>query len=295
MKTISEIAALTGVSVRTLQYYDEIGLLHPTALTAAGYRLYDEKALAALQQILFFKELDFPLKEIARIMTDPGFSRQETFQRQKALLAAKRDRLDRLLQLLDRLEKGETCMDFEAFDIGGYIQALEDFKQTHRTDIVTYWGSEEHFDELIRRCREHGPNIAQNAIRYYGSVENYVTAMREQMDHFSEHMQELDTLQQEGKVEENQRYMLELAADLTRDVSDPEVQGIIARIVGLTGDSSISALQTTESWQTVIDAYLYNDKFIAAIDKKYGQGASHFIGEAAQYYFDHQKTVHGPA
>ena len=67
MKTISQVAKLTGVSIRTLQYYDEIGLLKPSELTPAGYRLYDEHALQTLQQILFFRELDFPLKDIIKI------------------------------------------------------------------------------------------------------------------------------------------------------------------------------------------------------------------------------------
>ena len=71
MKSISQIAKLTGVSPRTLQYYDEIGLLKPSKLTASGYRLYGEEALQTLQQILFFKELGFQLKEIDEILKNP--------------------------------------------------------------------------------------------------------------------------------------------------------------------------------------------------------------------------------
>ncbi len=63
MRTISQVAELTGISTRTLQYYDEIGLLKPSELTESGYRLYDDEALQKLQQILFFKELGFKLKE----------------------------------------------------------------------------------------------------------------------------------------------------------------------------------------------------------------------------------------
>ena len=71
MKSISQVAKLTGVSIRTLQYYDEIGLLKPSELTAAGYRMYDDNTLQILQQILFFKELGFPLKEIKEILEKP--------------------------------------------------------------------------------------------------------------------------------------------------------------------------------------------------------------------------------
>ena len=77
MKTIRQVAELSGVSVRTLHYYDEIGLLAPAAVTGAGYRLYDAAALARLQQILFFRELDFPLADIRRTLDDPAFDRRK--------------------------------------------------------------------------------------------------------------------------------------------------------------------------------------------------------------------------
>lgn len=83
MKTIKEVAVLSGVSVRTLQYYDEIGLLKPAKVTDAGYRLYDEESINILQQILLFKELEFPLKDIKRIMENPNFNKKEALSRQK--------------------------------------------------------------------------------------------------------------------------------------------------------------------------------------------------------------------
>ena len=107
MRTISQVAALTGISTRTLQYYDEIGLLKPSELTQSGYRLYNEEALQTLQQILFFKELGFKLKDIKEILEKPDFDRIAAFKKQKELLLLKRNRTDRLIQLLNRLEKGE--------------------------------------------------------------------------------------------------------------------------------------------------------------------------------------------
>ena len=126
MKSISQGAKRTGVSRRTLQYYDEIGLLKPSKLTAAGYRMYDDNTLQILQQILFFKELGFPLKEIKEILEKPDFDRIDAFTKQKELFLLKRDRLDRLIQLLERLEKGEQCMSFTEFDLSDYINALEE-------------------------------------------------------------------------------------------------------------------------------------------------------------------------
>ena len=136
MKSISQVAKLTGVSIRTLQYYDEIGLLKPSELTAAGYRMYDDDALQTLQQILFFKELGFPLKEIKQILEKPDFDRIAAFKKQKELFLLKRDRLDRLIQLLERLVEGEQCMSFKEFDLSDYINALENFKSSQAETVI---------------------------------------------------------------------------------------------------------------------------------------------------------------
>ena len=86
MRTVHEVSELTGVSIRTLQYYDRIGLLHPAEYTEAGYRLYDDAALETLQQILLFRELEFPLKDIRRILQSPSFDRQKALDQQIGLL-----------------------------------------------------------------------------------------------------------------------------------------------------------------------------------------------------------------
>ncbi|MDO4572032.1 MAG: MerR family transcriptional regulator [Clostridia bacterium] len=112
---IGEAAALAGVSVRTLRYYDEIGLLRPSELTETGYRVYDEAAMLRLQQILFYRELDFPLSDVRRILSAPDYDRREALIRQRTLLRARRERLDALLRLLDENLKGEKDMSFDAF------------------------------------------------------------------------------------------------------------------------------------------------------------------------------------
>ena len=136
MMTVKQVSSLTGVSARTLQFYDEIGLFKPTQVTDAGYRLYDESALEELQQILFFKELDFTLKEIKIIMDDPQFNKAAAFEKQRELIRIKRDRLNALLGLLDKLLKGEKCMEFKDFDMSEYFRVLADFKNTHTDEIV---------------------------------------------------------------------------------------------------------------------------------------------------------------
>ena len=118
MMTVKEVSRLTGVSVRTLQYYDQIGLLHPGTRTEAGYRLYDATTLETLQQILLFRELKFSLKEIAAILQNPHFHREKALEQQIELLTLQKRHLESLITLAEniRQQTGGNAMDFTAFD-----------------------------------------------------------------------------------------------------------------------------------------------------------------------------------
>lgn len=117
MMTVHEVSELTGVSVRALQYYDKIGLLHPAARTAAGYRLYDERDLSRLQQILLFRELEFSLKDIRRILDSPRYDQARALRQQVELLELKRDHLNDLIDMAKRLQTGRmNTMSFKEFD-----------------------------------------------------------------------------------------------------------------------------------------------------------------------------------
>ena len=87
-------------------------------------------------------------------MEKPDYDRLEAFKKQKELLRAKRDRLNRLLELLGKLEKGGTCMSFEEFDLADYVEALEQFKRENMDEVIRHWGSVESFDELVDRVRD---------------------------------------------------------------------------------------------------------------------------------------------
>ena len=117
MRTVSQVSALTGVSVRTLHHYDAIGLLKPSRITEAGYRLYDGSALERLHSILLFRELGFSLEEIRQILDDPGFDPMEALEKQIALLEEKRARLEAVIRQAKRFrEKGTIEMKKETFD-----------------------------------------------------------------------------------------------------------------------------------------------------------------------------------
>src|SRR4051812_45990271 len=110
--TVSEVARIAGVSVRALHHYDEIGLLRPSGRSEAGYRLYSQPDLDRLQQVMFFRALEFPLEEIARIMKDPEFDVGAALRMQRQLLTAKAVHVRGLIAAVDdailRLEKGST-------------------------------------------------------------------------------------------------------------------------------------------------------------------------------------------
>ena len=117
MKTVKEVSRLTGVSVRTLHHYDAIGLLKPTQVTQAGYRLYDDAALGRLQTILLFRELEFPLKDIKAMLSASDFDPMAALDDQIRLLQLRREHLDRLIDHARQIQKtGVMNMDFKAYD-----------------------------------------------------------------------------------------------------------------------------------------------------------------------------------
>ncbi len=117
MMTVNAVSKLTGVSIRALQYYDKIGLLHPAEHTQAGYRLYDDTAFERLQQIMLLRELEFSLKEIKSILQSPDFNRDKALEQQIDLLTLKKEHLDNLITFARGLKQvGGKTMDFSAFD-----------------------------------------------------------------------------------------------------------------------------------------------------------------------------------
>ena len=144
MKTVHEVSQISGVSVRTLHHYDAIGLLRPTAVTEAGYRLYDDTALARLQSILLFRELAFPLKEIKRIMDDPQFDQATALEQQIRLLELQQERLSRLIGLArETMKTGVTHMDFTAFDNSKLEQ--------YAAEVKARWGNTAAYQESAQR------------------------------------------------------------------------------------------------------------------------------------------------
>lgn len=153
MKTVKDMSEITGVSIRTLRYYDEIGLLKPTELTEAGYRLYDNKALERLQEIMFFRELEIPLTDIKKIMDNPDYDKEQILAVQKALLEQKRNRPNGIIELITDVIKGVNTMSFGAFnneDVQKMVDHTLKCMSKENLDMqIQKYGSEEKYKEYL--------------------------------------------------------------------------------------------------------------------------------------------------
>lgn len=161
---VKEVSQLTGVSVRTLHHYDDIGLLTPDCTTEAGYRLYSDDNLATLQQILFFRELGFSLKKIKELLTSPAFSRQEAFEMQRKMLHEKRKQLDSMIKTIEKTiqhGKGELVMTneekFKGFDFS---------KNPYEQEAKARWGDKA-VDASKKKVAQFGPEIQEEMNRIY--------------------------------------------------------------------------------------------------------------------------------
>lgn len=154
MKTVKEVSRLTSVSVRALHHYDAIGLLKPTAVTEAGYRLYDDTALERLQQILLFRELEFPLKEIKAILESPDFDRKKALEQQLTLLELKKEHLENLILLARGIKlTGVNYMDFTAFD----TRKLDEYAAQAKAS----WGKTAEYREFEEKAKGRGKEETQ--------------------------------------------------------------------------------------------------------------------------------------
>lgn len=150
---IKEFTEFTGVSVLTLHYYDEIGLLPPAFIDkSTGYRFYDENSLLRMQEILFFRELDFSLKSIGEILSFPNYDKNKALQEQKYLLILKKERLERLISAIDNAAKGENVM--RAFDNSEF--------EKHKMEAKEKWGYTDAYKEHEEKTKNYSKDTWNN-------------------------------------------------------------------------------------------------------------------------------------
>ena len=167
MRTVKEVSKITGISVRTLHHYDAIGLLKPTKVTEAGYRMYDDTALGRLQSILLFRELQFPLKQIRAILDSPDFDPAEAIARQIGLLELQRRHIGELIAFAREIQsKGVTTMNFDVFD----RKEMEKYKE----EVEAKWGNTKAYREFQQKeaAREEGSSrrIAEELMAMFSEL-----------------------------------------------------------------------------------------------------------------------------
>ena len=194
---IKEFSKLCGVSVRTLHYYDEIGLLKPAFVDEEnGYRFYDEKSLERIQEILFYRELDFPLKSISEIISSPDYDKQKALKEQRKLLILKKQRLERIIDALDSAEKGKITMD--AFDNNEFDTA----RKQYEAEAKERWGKTDAY-------KEHEQKTADYSKDKWQQVNDGLNAVLAQFADCLQSGQAPDSNEAQALVQELQSYITE--------------------------------------------------------------------------------------
>ena len=284
MMTVKELSELTGISVRTLHYYDEIGLFTPTEKSEAGYRLYDDKAMETLQQILFFREFDIPLKEIKAVMENPDLDRNQILQMQRNMLVTKKERMERLISGIDDILKGDNKMDFAIFD---------------RTEM------EEMFRQMYERIPE---KIRQLAMEEFGGVEEW-------KKHYMKVVSSEDMQKKYAKVVEwyggKEAYKDANAHPLARDVAESygrRIEAIVEKlsrkkscppdaveVKELIGEYGFVMKQLTQVKEEAglmkyLAWYQNTDPTKSKTDTQYGEGTAEFIAKAIEVFYRGKST-----
>lgn len=167
---------MASISVRTLHYYDEIGLLVPSEFTDKGYRLYTEADLMRLQQILFFKEIGFELKQIKEIMGSSDFDTQYALEKQKQVLELKKDRLEQMIQIIEDNLKGEKKINLEVFDMDEIKKAQVKYAE----EVKARWGQTEAYKESATKMKDYTKSDWQGIQEAMGTIFEKLAAHRGQ-------------------------------------------------------------------------------------------------------------------
>lgn len=275
MKTVKDVSEITGVSIRTLRYYDEIGLLKPTKLTDSGYRLYDNRALEKLQQIMFFRELEIPLAEIKEIMGNPDFDKKQVLAVQKSLLESKRNRLNGIIELIHDVMEGVNTMNFKAFnetDVEQIIAAMqkelseEQFEELIKTQGD---GSVDDYKKILLDALEN-EKVSADLLRWFGSKDKVIAGMAP-----------IENIE-EKRLDHNEIYR-QLAALQTANDEEAE-----RNLIGELADSYKQLLHLDNARAFLIDLskeYLQDEKLAEANDTQYGKGSAEYIAKAIRRYY----------
>ncbi|WP_026688829.1 MerR family transcriptional regulator [Alteribacter aurantiacus] len=250
MYRIKEIAQLSGVSVRTLHHYDDIGLLRPAEVKENGYRFYDDESLSALQQILFFKELGFSLNDIKRILDDPSFDRKEALESHKKILIEKKERLERIIRSVDQT-----------------VNAMKGEERMSNEDMF------KPFD--MSQIEKHQKQYEEETKEKYGHTDAYKESKKRTDSYKKEDWERIQT--------EWNRLYHDLASLMNKEAGDAEVQERIADYHKLINDNFYTCPK--DMFRGLGEMYVADSRFTKNIDK-HGEGLAEFLRDAIRLYCD---------
>ena len=247
---VKEVADMVGISVRMLHHYDKIGLLKPGRVSPAGYRLYTEKELERLQQVLFFKELDFGLQEIKTILDRPDFDRKKALKAHKQLLLEKQKRLEKIIRTVERtINSIEGGMDMDKKEM---------FKAFDLTEL-----------------EEHKAKYAEETKRKYGNTEAYKESQQKTSEYTAK-----DWAAIQAKREKIYKKMMDA---MDRGPADAVVQEAVEAWRQHITEYFYEC--TPETLRGLGDLYVSDERFTANIDK-YKPGLAKFLRDAIHIYCD---------
>lgn len=281
MRTVKQVSEMTGISVRALHYYDQIGLLRPTVCNEAGYRFYDDKALEILRQILFFREFDMPLKEIKAILDSPDYDREQVLRSQKRLLELKMKRLERLISNMNDILKGEDKMDFDVFSKAEieelYKHMTDKMNESQRQAVREEFGSMEAFKA----------HYIENA-----SSENVQENFKKVVEWYGDKQAALDASKNPAGAEVVQAYQNRLNDICSRLAAKREMPQDSFEVKSLIGEYefvSKQLYQISDAEKIMLelaDLYRENQAAKEAFDGQYGEGMAQYFAGAIREYFE---------
>lgn len=277
MKTVKDVSEITGVSIRTLRYYDEIGLLKPTELTDAGYRLYDNKALERLQEIMFFKELEIPLQDIKKIMDDPNYDRKQALLTQKTLLEQKRNRLNGIIELISDVMKGVNTMSFEAFSNEEIQKILDHTLQCMSKEAleerIQKYGSVEKYREVLESGFTNEQALA-DIFKWYGSKEKAMEAIMQSTGDNGEIKQEQD---------ENTKIYHQFVT--AKETNNADMAHSAVEMLAENYKKMFALDNARNILLDLAKEYLQKAKLAEVIDSQFGEGCSEYVAYSIQKYY----------
>ena len=280
MKTVKEVSELTGISVRTLHYYDEIGLFRPTEVKETGYRFYDDKAIDELGQILVFRELDLPLADIKLIMDNPELDRNTILAKQREMLCVKSQRIERIIASIDEMLKGDQNMDLTVFDEtetrAMFTDMLQNMNESQKQIFVDHYGSIEAWEQHIMEAASN-ENVQKNyakVVEWYGAKEAEKDPVRNppKSEVFTAYQKRIDDIKKR------------IAKKKGTDVASFEIRQLIGEY-DFVAKQLYQVKDAEPLLRGIAKGYQENEELAQGVDSVYGSGAAKYIGEAIEAFY----------